>query len=344
MRRSAGIGIAEGVAVRILHLSDEAVREIGSNDVGKVVASAEGLVWIDFDHTEESGMAMLPDLFDVRAADVADCHVRTPVPKLHLYPDHHYSSINGLARSTDGRLYFVPLKTFQHPGLVVTILGPTSAALPPGAARRMIDVVHERIDAAGFRPSASLELITAIRRAMMATFESMIGEAAGRIADFEKRCAITHPATSEQLLDELFGLRHDLQTIRTSAAQAHQSYTGLLETVGAEGLLAVDERRVRELRHGFGQLVQTVDLEREYLQEMIDLFQTRVSTELNRFVRKVTAWGTVGLAWTVITGFYGMNVVGIPGLESPWGLPAIVASMIVIGAVLALMFRRHGWL
>ena len=101
---------------------------------------------------------------------------------------------------------------------------------------------------------------------------------------------------------------------------------------------------MRELRHGFGQLVQTVDLEREYLQEMIDLFQTRVSTELNRFVRKVTAWGTVGLAWTVITGFYGMNVVGIPGLESPWGLPAIVASMIVIGAVLALMFRRHGWL
>jgi len=207
--------------VRILHLSDEAVREIGPNDAGKAVASAEGLVWIDFDHTEESGMAMLPDLFDVRAADVADCHVRTPVPKLHLYPDHHYSSINGLARSTDGRLYFVPLKTFQHRGLVLTILGPTSAALPPGAARRMIDVVHERIDAAGFRPSTSLELITAIRRAMMATFESMIGEAAGRIADFEKRCAITHPATSEQLLDELFGLRHDLQT--TGRAQRRRT-------------------------------------------------------------------------------------------------------------------------
>ena len=90
--------------------------------------------------------------------------------------------------------------------------------------------------------------------------------------------------------------------------------------------------------------MQTVDLEREYLQEMIDLFQTRVSIELNRFVRRVTAWGTVGLGWTVITGFYGMNVVGIPGLDSPWGLPAIVASMIVIGAVLALLFRRHGWL
>ena len=67
--------------------------------------------------------------------------------------------------------------------------------------------------------------------------------------------------------------------------------------------------------------MQTVDLEREYLQEMIDLFQTRVSTELNRFVRKVTAWGTVAIAWTVITGIYGMNVIGIPGVDSPWGFP-----------------------
>jgi hypothetical protein len=103
--------------VRILHVSGETVEEMGPEDVRKAVASAEGLVWIDFDHTEESGTAMVADLFDVRAADVADCHVCTPVPKLHLYPDHHYSSINGLARSTDGRLYFEPLKTFQPSGV-----------------------------------------------------------------------------------------------------------------------------------------------------------------------------------------------------------------------------------
>jgi len=343
MRRSAGIGIAEGVAVRILHLSDEAVREIGSNDVGKVVASAEGLVWIDFDHTEESGMAMLPDLFDVRAADVADCHVRTPVPKLHLYPDHHYSSINGLARSTDGRLYIVPLKTFQHPGLVVTILGPTSAALPPGGpqndrrrarADRRRRVPPEHLPRAHHRDSARDD------------GDLRVHDRGGRRPDRGLREAVCHHPPGHLRAATRRAIRAAPRPAndRTSAAQAHQSYTGLLETVGAEGLLAVDERRVRELRHGFGQLVQTVDLEREYLQEMIDLFQTRVSTELNRFVRKVTAWGTVGLAWTVITGFYGMNVVGIPGLESPWGLPAIVASMIVIGAVLALMFRRHGWL
>ena len=335
---------AKGVVVRIRHVTDETVVDVGPENIGKTVASGDGLVWVDFDHTDESGMAMLPDLFDVHPADVADCRIRTPVPKAHRYRDHHYTAINGLARGADDRLYFVPLKVFQHPGLVVTVLGPTSTALPDNAARTELALVQERIDADGFRPTTSLQLITGIRRAMMATLETLVGEAAGRIADFEKRCSATDAVTSERLLDELFAMRHDLQTIRTSAAQAFQTYTGLLESSEEDGLLGIDERRVRDLRQGFGQLVQTVDLEREYLQEMIDLFQTRVSTELNRFVRKVTAWGTVGLAWTVITGFYGMNVVGIPGLESPWGFPAIVASMIVIGAVLALLFRRHGWL
>src|SRR5689334_4979796 len=60
---------------------------------------------------------------------------------------------------------------------------------------------------------------------------------------------------------------------------------------------------------------------------MIDLFQTRVSIELNRFVRRVTAWGTVGLGWTVITGFYGMNVVESPGASGKRKLRRHVAHM-----------------
>ena len=90
--------------------------------------------------------------------------------------------------------------------------------------------------------------------------------------------------------------------------------------------------------------MNTTDLEREYLQEMLDLFQTRVSTELNRFVRKVTAWGSVGLAWTVIVGLYGMNFTHMPELSWTWGYPAVLAVMAVVGIILVVFFRRHGWL
>ena len=52
------------------------------------------------------------DLLHAQPEDVDDCSSRMPVPKLHAYPDHYFSAINGLARGIDGRLYFQPLKIF----------------------------------------------------------------------------------------------------------------------------------------------------------------------------------------------------------------------------------------
>jgi Mg2+ and Co2+ transporter CorA len=331
--------------VRVRRITGTSIEELAAPPVGARVGDGADLVWVDLDHTEAQGMTLLPQLFDVRAVDIEDCHVRTPVPKLHLYPDHHYTSINGLARGTDQRLHLQPLKIFQHPHLLVTVLGPTSAALNIDSARHELGAVHRRLDDDGFRPATSLELITAIRREMMGTLERLIGTTASRIADLEGTILRADPVKSERLLDEVFALRHDLQTIRTSAAQAHQSYSNLLERAErSDGLLTVDVPRVTELRQGFWHVMQTTDLEREYLQEMLDLFQTRVATELNRFVRRVTAWGTVGIAWTVIVGIYGMNFVAIPGLAAPWGFWAILGAMAAVAVVLAVFFRRHGWL
>lgn len=324
--------------MRVRRVTDDGV----TDEAAAAAGAGEGLLWIDLDHDDHDGMALLPALFAVREDDLDDCHLRTPVPKVHRYPDHHFTAINGLVRGADDRLYFQPLKIFQNPRVVVTVLGPTSASLAGDAARREIAAVHGRLDDDRWRPRTSLDLITALRREMMATLERLIGQAAARIGDVEQRVRTADPVRSERLLDELFALRHDLQTVRTCAAQAHQTYTNMLDTAGdADGLLEVDVRRVTELRQGFGHLVQTVDLEREYLQEMLDLFQTRVATELNRFVRRVTAWGTIGIAWTVIVGVFGMNFAATPGLDQPWGFPAVMVSVAV---ALAVWFRRHGWL
>jgi magnesium transporter len=330
--------------VRVRRVTDTGVSDVPALADLDAFAAADGLAWVDLDRIDEQGMALLPRLFDVQPTDLEDCHARTPVPKLHLYSDHHFTAINGLSRGSNGRLYFQPLKVFQNPQVVVTVLGPTSSALPRDAARPELDAVHRRLDE-GFRPTSSLELITAIRREMMGTLEQLIGSAAARIAGFERQIIESDPVKSEKILEQLFELRHDLQTIRTSAAQAHQSYSNLLETASLqEGLLKVDVRRVSELRQGFGHIMNTTDLEREYLQEMLDLFQTRVSTELNRFVRKVTAWGSVGLAWTVIVGLYGMNFTHMPELSWTWGYPAVLAVMALVGISLVIFFRRHGWL
>jgi magnesium transporter len=331
--------------VEIRLMGSAGSRLVPAEAVREVLAGDAGLVWIDFRYTDEGGMALLSELIKVRPADLADCSTRSPVPKIHAYPDHHYSAINGVARGIDGRLHFQPLKVFLSPNVVVTVLGPTHAALTAEAAHRELAAIAERIDTHEFNPVTNLELITAIRFQMLQAQEELVGAAAASIVALEQRVMNTDPVRAELLLQDLIEVRHDLQTIGTNAAQTHELYVQLLDTLGSQdALMRVDLRRIDELRQAFSHLKNTTDLEREYLQEMLDVFQTRASTELNRFVRKITAFGTIGIAWTVMAGIYGMNFTHMPELEWTYGYPAVLAAMLLVGLVLAALFRRKGWL
>ena len=326
-------------------ITSDGTRPLPISDIDKALSDSDGVVWFDLNHEEEDGMALIPELLQAQPGDLQECHNRSPVPKMHFYADHHFSAINGLARGSNNRLYFQPLKTFLTPTVLVTVLGPISTALTAEMARHELSVVKDRLDAGTFRPTTALGLISAIRYEMMHTQEELIASSAARIAQMEREVTQQDPVRAEALLNDLFDLRHDLEAIRTSAAQAQESYTNLIETMGLqEGLMQVDLRRVGELRQGFRHLQNTADLEREYLQEMIDLFQTRVATELNRFVRKVTAGGSIAIAWTVIVGLYGMNFAYMPELGWRWGYPMVLGIMAIVGIVLAILFRRRGWL
>jgi magnesium transporter len=331
--------------VEICLIEKAGVRAVPGDAVHDAVGHDDGIVWIDLDSADDAGMALVTELVAAHPADLRDCYTRTPVPKLHIYPDHHYSAINGVARGTDGRLHFQPLKTFLRAGLVVTVLGPTHGALTAEAARRELTTVRQRLDAGEFVPASAFEIISAVRLEMLHAQEILIGSAASRVAELEQRVMDTDPVRAEALLQDLVDVRHDLQTIGTNAAQTHESYEHLIRVLSTDsGPVPVDLRRLEEMRQGFSHLKNTTDLEREYLQEMLDLFQTRASTQLNRFVRQITAWGTIGIAWTVIAGIYGMNFKNMPELSWTYGYPYALALMLVVGLGLAVLFRRRGWL
>jgi magnesium transporter len=331
--------------VEIRLITKEGARFLATADVPDALDAGDGIVWIDLHHTNQQGMELLTELVDVRPVDLADCATRSPVPKIHAYADHHYSAINGVARGVDGRLHFQPLKVFLTAHLVVTVLGPTHAALTAEAAHRELTAVAGRIDTQQFCPTTNIELVTAIRFEMLRAQENLVGSAAAAIVSLEQRVLNTDPVRAEALLQDLIEIRHDLQTIGTNSAQTHELYVQLLDTLGSQDtLMRIDTRRIVELRQAFSHLKNTTDLEREYLQEMLDVFQTRASTELNRFVRKITAFGTIGIAWTVMAGIYGMNFAHMPELEWTYGYPAALGAMLLVGVVLAALFRRQGWL
>ena len=80
---------------------------------------------------------------------------------------------------------------------------------------------------------------------MLRTQESLVTEAAVRAAELEKSVMSIDPVKAETVLNDLFSLRHDLQTIRTNAAQTHELYVHLIDTLDSqEGLMKLDIRRL----------------------------------------------------------------------------------------------------
>jgi len=98
--------------VHICVVTASGVRSLSVDAARRTLGSSSDIVWIDLGHDDREGMCLLTDLVGAQPDDVDDCSNRMPVPKLHAYADHYFSAINGLARGTDGRLYFQPLKIF----------------------------------------------------------------------------------------------------------------------------------------------------------------------------------------------------------------------------------------
>ena len=320
-------------------ISATGVRTLTADDVAGVAHSTEGLLWVDLDHSESDGMALLSDVFKFEPETIDECQVRTPVPKLRRFPDYTFTAINGVARGDDGVLHFQPLKVFSTPTQIVTVLGPTHQALGTDAAHRELSHIAAQVDAGVYQPTSAKAVGVAIRKAMLVSQQDLVAGAASRIVQIEARVMECDPVKGEGLLADLFAVRHDLQTIRTSAAQTRE-----LLALAADTAVAGFGGDLEELRHGFEHLANTADLEREYLQEVLDLFQTRTSTELNRFIRKITAWGAIGVAGTLIAGIYGMNFAHMPELEWQLGYPMALGMILIVGVVLYVLFRRHGWL
>jgi magnesium transporter len=61
-------------------------------------------------------------------------------------------------------------------------------------------------------------------------------------------------------------------------------------------------------------------------------------------MKKVTSWAAIGAVPTIITGYYGMNVLTFPHSATNAGGYVALALMVAIVAGLYVMFRKSDWL
>ena len=73
-----------------------------------------------------------------------------------------------------------------------------------------------------------------------------------------------------------------------------------------------------------------VEMLREYVVQLRELYQSRIDMEQNRIMTLLTVVTTLFMPLTLIAGWYGMNFVNMPALSWKYGYPTVIVISILI--------------
>ena len=155
----------------------------------------------------------------------------------------------------------------------------------------------------------------------------------------EKQVTAGHMGDPEDFLEELFGVRHGLLAVRTMAAMSRELYGRMcrLSVYGAGGA-----GQLEDLEDQFRRIAAMADSQREYLQGVIEFYQTRTGTKMTIAAERLAVIAAVTLPITALSSIMGMNVIVNDGTH--WAaLWVLVAIMGVMSLTLLIWARRKGW-
>jgi magnesium transporter len=296
-----------------------------------------GIVWVDVPAWDDECAELLTKHFDLHPRAAVDCANRNPVPKVHVYPEHVFVVLHAPERGERGHVHYLELDQFVGPGYLLTVHGPASATIAATAATAETDSVARRLDSGRLHPTSAAELSFAVVTALANRLRTYLTELTEEVWRLEQTVTAGHLGDPEQFLEELFRVRHGLLTIRTMSALSREVYGRMttLPAVPAPALTADAEDQFRRV-------AAMADGQREYLQGVIEFYQTRTNTKMTIAAERLAVIAAVTLPVTAVSSVMGMNVI-VNDATRVGELVLLLTGMAIMSAALLVWARRKGW-
>ena len=103
-------------------------------------------------------------------------------------------------------------------------------------------------------------------------------------------------------------------------------------------------RYLRDLYDHIVHVSESVDLYREMVWSLMEMYMTIISNKMNEVMKVLTIIATIFIPLTFMAGVYGMNFDNIPELHYEYGYYILWGIMAIIFILMLLYFRRKKWL
>jgi magnesium transporter len=282
---------------------------------------------------ERVGRAL--DLHPLALEDATNLYQR---PKFEEYPTHAFVVVR-MAHCNE-HVHTEQLAIFLGRGFVATFQGEHPGdSLEP--VRKRI-----RVDQGKIRSEGPDYLAYAIIDAVIDNFFPVTDEFGELLEQLEDELVVRPPRDAVARIQYA---KHDLLVLRRAILPMRDVVSALLRDDVA---LVRKETRIY-LRDCYDHTVQLMDVVgsyRELAGGLMEIYLSGVSNRMNEIMKFLTLVSTIFIPLTFIVGVYGMNFdparspYNMPELEYRYGYPIVMGAMLLLAVVLAVYFRRKGWL
>ncbi|MEO3429235.1 zinc transporter ZntB [Pelagibius sp. CAU 1746] len=209
--------------------------------------------------------------------------------------------------------------------------------------RRLLAVtdIDEMLDQ-GRGPKNVGEFLALLADRLAARMEPVIAEIDDRIDALEDEVL---ESSSPELRERLANVRRQAILLRRYFAPQREALLRLAGDQEATPWLDQRERHLlREAADRITRYVEDLDAGRERASVVHDQLANRISDEMNRGMYVLSVIAAVFLPLGFITGLLGINVGGIPGVESSWAFAAVCLLLAVIAGLEIWLLRRLKWI
>jgi magnesium transporter len=328
----------DSMTVRLV--SKGGVMEKSVEEIPVLLKREDGFVWLDVPQWTVEIDGLLAAELSLHPVAREYCRVRNHMPMVHGYRDHVFMVLHRPVVLGKGETRLVELDLFVGDRFLVTVHKRDEASIAAVEGVSEIEETLDRIGAGRIAPRTPVELTHALVSLMALRQRLLVQDVAVRVSEVEDKVLHQQLTNPEHALEEMFLVRYELLSVRTTAAHSEEVLARARKLLGPGH--HDDEVQLADLQDMFRRVHRMTDSEQELLAGVIDLYRARTDTKMMIAMERLAVLAAVTLPITAIASVYGMNVI----VNSQTHYPQLIIVLVIMAAISGALLRwtkKQGW-
>src|SRR5579863_262274 len=285
--------------------------------------------WHQVSDPQDPELDRLAERYGLHPLHIEDCRHREQSAKVEESRTYVFAVLKTVEISSDGLLALADLDVFLGRDFIITVEDPKQKS-----ARGVLDAVRQP----GNRIRAD-QLFYRIMDGVVDSYLPVLDHFSEIIDGLEDQ-VLDRP--SPETLSRIFETKRSLILLRRVLVNT-RDVAGHLQRTECDLIHRDMWPFLRDVYDHVARNLDLVEMQRDLLTGSLDIYLSSVANRTNQVMKVLTVLGTIALPALVISSFYGMNVKGLPWIDSPHGTAIVSAVMLATTVVLLAILRMMRW-